>query len=165
VADALSQHDFYLNLPDHLAAANERDRLDRLLLDPGWLKAKLAAIGSPPALFIDYDRHSVDAFQTLIGRTLRLSAGICTRDQRQLIPQLLGRLMTCEGVIAKRFLDMARDQLLRPAIITQRASLTPPGAEIDRLEGHSGQVNALAVLPDGRLARQYNPAVGPDERD
>ena len=31
-------------------------------------------------------------------------------------------------------------------------SLTPPGAETARLEGHSGAVSALCVLPDGRLA-------------
>jgi len=36
--------------------------------------------------------------QKLIGRTLRLTAGICARDQRQLIPQLLGRLMTNANV-------------------------------------------------------------------
>src|SRR5262249_34207576 len=145
---------FYLHLPDHdhLAAAHERDRLDRLLLDPGWLKAKLAAIGSPQALVADYDRHSADEFQTYIGRTLRLSAGICARDQRQLIPQLLGRLMTCEGVVAKHFVDMARRHLSRPAIVTEQASLTTPGTETARLEGHSGWVSALAVLPDGRLA-------------
>jgi hypothetical protein len=92
VTDVLSRRYFYLHLPDHLAAANERDRLDRLLLDPSWLKAKLGVIGSTQALVADYDRHSADEFQTVIGRTLRLSTGICTRDQRQLIPQLLGRL-------------------------------------------------------------------------
>src|SRR5262249_44985737 len=36
VTDALSQSYFYMHLPDHLAAANERNRLDKLLLDPGW---------------------------------------------------------------------------------------------------------------------------------
>jgi WD40 repeat protein len=152
VTDALSQRYFYLHLPDHLAAANERDRLDQLILDPGWLKAKLAATGSPQALINDYDRYSADEFQTFIGRTLRLSAGICARDHRQLIPQLLGRLIACEGVVAKHFLDMARHHLSRPAIVTERASLTPPGAETTRLEGHSHWVSALCALPDGRLA-------------
>jgi WD40 repeat protein len=152
LTDALSQRYFYLHFPDHLAAANERDRLDRLILDPGWLKAKLAATGSLQALINDYDRYSADEFQTFIGRTLRLSAGICARDHRQLIPQLLGRLMACEGVVAKHFLDMARHHLSCPAIVTERASLTPPGAETTRLEGHSHWVSALCALPDGRLA-------------
>ena len=35
----------YLNLPHHLAEASEREKLDALLLDPGWLKAKLEATG------------------------------------------------------------------------------------------------------------------------
>jgi NB-ARC domain/WD domain, G-beta repeat/APAF-1 helical domain len=148
--DVLSQRYFYLQLPDHLAAANERDRLDRLLLDPGWLKAKLAVTRSLQALVNDYDRHAADEVQTLIGRTLRLSAGICARDPSQLIPQLLGRLMAYEG--AKQFLDAARHHLPRPSIITERASLTPPAAEISRLEGHAASVHPLCVLPDGRLA-------------
>jgi hypothetical protein len=156
VTDALSRRYFYLHLPDHLVAANERDRLNKLLLDPGWLKAKLAATGSPWSLVADYDRHAADEFQVLIGRTLRLSAGICARDQRQLIPQLLGRLTACEGTVAKHFLDMARRHLSPPAILTQQASLTPPGVETARLEGHSAWVTALCMLPDGRLASGAN---------
>ena len=97
--DTLSQRYFYLDLPDHLAEANE-----------------LAVSGSAWALIADYDRNSASELQTLIGRTLRLSAGVCARDRCQLIPQLLGHLMTCEG--AKHFLDMARHHLSRPSIVT-----------------------------------------------
>jgi hypothetical protein len=87
VTDTLSQRYFYLHLTDHPAETNERDHLDRLLLDPGWLKAKLGATGNAQALVADYDRHSTGELQTLIGRTLRLAVGICARDPRQLIPQ------------------------------------------------------------------------------
>ena len=45
-----------------------------------------------------------------------------------------------------------RRQLSPPAILTERLSLTPPGAETARLEGHSSLVAALCMLPDGRLA-------------
>ena len=69
-----------------------------LLLDPSWLAAKLAATANTAALIADYDRYAVNEPQKLIGRTLRLTAGICARDQRQLIPQLLGRLMTNANV-------------------------------------------------------------------
>jgi hypothetical protein len=48
--DALTRRYFYLHLPYHLAEANERRRLDTLLLDPGWLKTKLAATGNTAAL-------------------------------------------------------------------------------------------------------------------
>ena len=47
-ADAPSRRYYYLYLPHHLAVAGERERLDALLLDPGWLKEKLAATGTPP---------------------------------------------------------------------------------------------------------------------
>jgi hypothetical protein len=127
--------------------------LDAILLDPSWLTAKLTATGNTAALVADYDRYAVGEPQKVIGRTLRLTAGICARDQRQLMPQLLGRLMANEVVVATGFLDAARQSLLSPAILEQHASLTPPGgAETARLEGHSYAVSALCVLPDGRLA-------------
>jgi WD40 repeat protein len=45
-----------------------------------------------------------------------------------------------------------RGQLSPPAIVPRSGTLTPPGAETARLEGHTSGVNALCVLPDGRLA-------------
>jgi WD40 repeat protein len=150
--DSSSRHYYYLHLPYHLAEANERQKLDSLLLDPSWLDAKLAATANTAALVADYDHYALGETQQLIGRTLRLTAGICARDRRQLIPQLLGRLMTSDIVIATGFLDAARQCLRQPAILTEHPSLTPPGAEAARLEGRSGLVTALCVLPDGRLA-------------
>ncbi|MGO9472411.1 MAG: NB-ARC domain-containing protein [Rhodomicrobium sp.] len=140
----------YLHLPAHLAAAGERDQLDALLLNPGWLQAKLDALDSPQALVADYDQFGQGPVPNLIGRTLRLTSGICTRDKRQLIPQLHGRLMSKE--VAAPFCAEALRLLRRPAIVTIRPSLTPPGAELARFEGHGGLVRALAVLHDGRLA-------------
>ena len=98
----------------------QRTALDMLLLDPGWLQSKLAATGNPQALIADYDRHGISRAQNLVGRTLRLKAGICTRDQRQLIPQLLGRLMACEEIAATGFLDHARRTSSLPTILTRR---------------------------------------------
>src|SRR5208283_3018246 len=54
-ADELTRRYSYLYLPFHLAAAQERHKLDALLLDPAWLKAKLEATGAPLALVADYD--------------------------------------------------------------------------------------------------------------
>jgi len=157
--DALSKRYFYQYLPHHLAEAKERDRLDMLLLDPGWLKAKLSTTGNSHALVADYERYGTGELQNFIGRTLRLTAGILARDQRQLMPQLLGRIMNCKGVGTTAFLEAARSQISPPAILTQRLSLTPPGAETARLEGHAA----------GRAARlglrgQHHPAVGRDRR-
>jgi len=151
-ADALSRHYFYLHFPHHLAEAEERERLNKVLLDPGWLKAKLEATGNPSALVADFEQYAVGQLESLIGQTLRLTLGICARDVHQLIPQLLGRLMACEDIAARHFLDAARRHLERPAILTQLPSLTPPGVETARLEGHTNWVTALCVLPDGRLA-------------
>ena len=49
-ADEASRRYYFLHRPAHLAAAGERAALDALLLDPGWLQAKLDALGSPQAL-------------------------------------------------------------------------------------------------------------------
>ncbi|MGA9599365.1 MAG: TIR domain-containing protein [Methylocystis sp.] len=150
--DALTRRYAYLHLPYHLAAAQERQKLDALLLDPAWLKAKREATGAPSALVSDYDQFGVGEAQTLIGRTLRLTSGICARDSRQLLPQLIGRLQGFEAIAASGFLERARSGLSAPAILTTRPSLTPPGAETARLEGHSSGVHSLCLLPDGRLA-------------
>jgi hypothetical protein len=47
-------------------------KLDAVLLDPGWLTAKLTATGNTAALVADYDRYAVGEPQKLIGRTPRL---------------------------------------------------------------------------------------------
>ena len=143
---------FYLHLPHHLAKAGDRATLDQLLLDPAWLQAKLDATASPQALVADYQEHGQGPMQDIIGRTLRLTTGILARDRRQLQPHLMGRLMACGDKVAPAFLTSARRCVRGPAMLTQRPSLTPPGAEIARLEGHSDSITALAALPDGRLA-------------
>ena len=45
--DERTRRYLYRSLPHHLAEAGEREKLDALLLDPGWLKAKLDATGNP----------------------------------------------------------------------------------------------------------------------
>jgi TIR domain/NB-ARC domain/APAF-1 helical domain len=67
-ADALTRRYFYRYLPHHLAVAGERDRLDALLLDPGWLKEKLAATGTPQSLVADYQQHGSGELANFIGR-------------------------------------------------------------------------------------------------
>ena len=88
----------------HLAEAKERETLDKLLLDPGWLKAKLSATGNTHALVADYQQYGAGELQIFIGRTLRLTTGILARDPRQLMPQLLGRIMGCKGIGTTSFL-------------------------------------------------------------
>jgi WD40 repeat protein len=154
-------------LPAQLHGAGMMSRLDEILTSPSWMEQKLAAMGAR-ALVADYEEFAHDQTQNLIGRTLRLTAGICTRDRHQLLPQLLGRLVNCQEPAAKRLLVEARRRIKPPAILTQHPSLIPPGAQIARLEGHGGAVFKLLVLPDGRLAsgsydgsiRLWNPKTG-----
>jgi WD40 repeat protein len=150
--DPLTRRYYYLHLPYHLAEAGERAKLDTLLLDPGWLKAKLAAIGNPHSIIADYELQSTGKLQNIVGRTLRLIAGICARDPRQLMPQLLGRLISYDTKATAGFILGARRHLSPPALLPLWPSLASPGTETARLEGHTDSVTALCMLPDGRLA-------------
>jgi WD40 repeat protein len=141
----------YVYLPHHFAEANEREKLDALLFDPGWLLEKLVET-NPQALVADYQLYGLGEAQNLIGRTLRLTTGICARDPRQLPQQLIGRLGNMEVVTATSFVDRARRLIFRPALVPIRSTLTPPGAETARLDGDLGSILALCLLPDGRLA-------------
>jgi WD40 repeat protein len=142
-------------VPMHLAEAGHRGPLDALLLSPAWMQGKLSALRTPQSLISDYDRYAADDFSRLIGRTLRLTAGIITRDRNQLLPQLIGRLISVEGNVASKFREQARHYIkehVRPAFLPMRPSLTTPGAETARLDGHGAAVRALVLLADGRLA-------------
>ena len=128
-SDAMTLRYCYLSLPHHLAEAEARERLDALLVDPGWLTAKLTVTANPQALVADYERFGKSETHRLISRTLRLTAGICARDPRQLIPQLLGRLMSREDTEIVGLLDAAPHEIPLPALLTESSSLTPPGIE------------------------------------
>ena len=132
-SDARARRYFYLYLPHHLADGDEREKLDALLLDPAWLKAKLDATGSLSPLVSDYQLYGVGEARSLIGRTLRLIGGICARDARQLLQQLAGRLASFEAIGASGFLEDARRLVPRPGIVPLKAGLTQPGAETARL--------------------------------
>src|SRR5262245_36491546 len=72
----------YRYLPGHLAAAQDRDTLDRLRVDPGWLEAKLAVTSSPQGLVADYEQYGSGQLHALIGRMLRLDQWhLCARSK------------------------------------------------------------------------------------
>ncbi len=150
--DARSLRYACLYLPHHLAEAGEREKLDALLLDPVWLKTKLEGTDDPQSLVADYQRFGAGEAQSLVGRTLRLITGVLTRDAHQLQAQLIGRLEGVKEDATTGFVQRARQKICPPAIVPLRPSLTPPGAETLRLEGHEGSVTALRPLPNGLLA-------------
>lgn len=143
----------YERLPWHLSEAGEREALDALLLEPGWMRGKISET-DVRSLLTDYDQYAPAdrSAQGLVRRALRLGAGSIGRDKRQLLPQLHGRLLGIETAEIARFVNNAHDLVPRPALVTQRPTLTPPGAQVARFEGHSSGVNALACLSGGRLA-------------
>ncbi len=140
-------------LPYQLRFANEKAQLDQILESPDWIEQKFNAFGTQ-TVANDYEQFGHGELQQLIGRTLRLVWGICARDKRQLLAQLHGRLMAYQD--AAPFCATARQLVQKPALLTSLASLTLADAELMRLEGHSGYVNALTVLPGGRLASGSN---------
>jgi hypothetical protein len=69
----------------------------------------------------------------------------------QLLVQLADRLRRIETAGLQGFAEKARMLIPKPAIIPFQPSLTPPGAETARLEGHAAWVTSLCLLADGRL--------------
>ena len=126
-ADERTRRYFHRSLPHHLAEAGEREKLDALLLDPAWLKAKLEATGNTQLLIADYKLYGAGKAQDLISRTLPLISDICARDPRQLPVQLATRLTGFEEVAATGFLAETRRLISRPAIIPLRPSSNAAG--------------------------------------
>jgi hypothetical protein len=57
IANAADRRYFYQHLPYHLSVAGDRAGLDALLLDPTWMRDKLAATGGPQYLISDYRQY------------------------------------------------------------------------------------------------------------
>jgi WD40 repeat protein len=140
-------------LPYQLFHAEMRTRLDELLTDPTWIGAKIEAFSGVAEIVEDYERFADPAqkLEPLIGRTLRLASPIIARDPRQAMAQLHGRLIGAAHASDSPFLRALRNQLAENSLVETVPALTPPGAELARLEGHTGKVMALVALPDGRL--------------
>ena len=113
------------------------------------LEAKLEATGDPQALVADYEQFANTELQRLVGRTLRLTAGIIAHDPRQLLPQLYCRLLAFGSAVG--FCEDARAIMTGASLLTFRPSLTHEGAETARLLGHYSHVAALCVLQDNLL--------------
>ncbi len=158
----------FIELPFQLFHAGMRERLDALLIDPAWIDLKVRALAGARESAEDYQRFAKDGdrLQSLIGRTLQLCTGILARDPHQAMVQLHGRLLGLPE--ADPFIDHLFQRIPIGTLYETRPSLTPPGAELSRLEGRKRDaVRALAVLADGRLVigsddtiRVWSPATG-----
>ena len=132
------------------------------LLDCPFLFAKCASgqvldlDSDYEALFKDappdslFDRRTVE----LIHGALLLSVHVLAHDPRQFAGQMVGRLLPHEEMPAiGGFIEQTTSGLPRPWLRPLHLALVPPGGPLIRtLEGHSSDVNGVAVTPDGRLA-------------
>jgi WD40 repeat protein len=149
-ADGPDDGYFYQHLAHHLQQAGRTGELQALLLDLGWMHAKVV-LGDIPGLLADYGTPSDPALRLLAG-ALRLSAHVLAADPGQLPSQLTGRLADQDDPQLRALLQRAR-RWPAPWLRPLTASLTPPGGSLQRtLTGHTGEVEAVAVSADGRRA-------------
>ena len=87
----------------------------------------------------------------LVQRTLRLVVNILVQSPEELPAQLVGRLAPDDTEGLLDCLVVAQEVVPSGGLILIRPTLTPPGSELRRFEGHTAAVNSIAVLPDGRL--------------
>jgi WD40 repeat protein len=149
IKDSAERGYFYRWFPTHLARADDREVLAELLLDPAWIERKLAEVGILP-LLADYQQlvRQDDIARRQIGQTLVLVSGILTRDPRQTMLQLLGRLNGEDTAELESFLRRARDRVSAPALAPlQPTFASGGGAELNRFT-FDGGIGALAYLGD-----------------
>ena len=139
-------------LPFHLVEARRTEKLRSLLVDFGWLQAKLYAT-DVMALLSDFGLlASGPGFQEIQG-AIRLAAHVLVGDKTQLAGQLIGRLNPGSSPEIDLLREAASEwrgwSWLRPLEV----SLTVPGGPLlSTLAGHKGAVRAVAVASDGRRA-------------
>ena len=135
----------------HCIHAHEQPRLQCLLLEFDWLRAKLDATDIN-ALVAEFDPLHDNPQAALLQGALRLSAHVLGKTKSKIAGQLLARLPESERPLRDQILERAlavREPWLRPL----RQSLTPPGGPLLRtLEGHTDSVSAVALTPDGQRA-------------
>jgi WD40 repeat protein len=87
----------------------------------------------------------------LIRGAVRLSSHIINTDPQQFASQMVGRLLSHQGISAiKGFTERIAKGAPKPWLRPMRAALYPPGTALIRtLAGHSGWVNSVAVAPGG----------------
>ena len=147
----------FRHLPWHLRESGETEALRRLLLDYGWIAAKLAALG-PGAFPADTALLPEDVVVQRVGGTINLSAHVLAqktpRERRLILPsQILGRLAAEDGAEDAALLASAKVAFPHPALLPRRPVLERAGGPLlRRMVGHTGWVLAVAVAADGRRA-------------
>jgi len=134
-------------LPIHRARAGDVAALRALLLDFGFLQAKVTAVGPQP-LVDDFDLLPPAQALRPLQDGLRLAAVVLQGDPDQLASQLLGRLLDEPDAAVQQVLAAARTApggLLLP----RSASLAAPGGGRVRVLAAEGAAPQVAISSDG----------------
>ncbi len=162
--------------PFHLAICNRKDELKKLLLDPGWMQAKLQA-SDVVALLADYNLAlSVVAPDTssaageasddrgdllrLVHHSLRVSAQVLARDKNQLAAQLLGRIP--EKVPMRRTILHWSLTIQQPWLKPLTASLAAEQS-MRWLKPSGETLSCVAFSKNGRWAAHASRAFGTEQ--
>ena len=131
----------------HCMQGQQGPRLQRLLLDFGWLQRKLDAT-DVNALLGEFDRAHSEPPLAALRRALRGAAHVLARRPAELATQLFGRVPEVERPGLQEFFVGAQASAPRPWLRPLTASLADPA--LLRVIRAEGGLSAVAVSRDGR---------------
>lgn len=137
----------------HCVRADQQERWLNLLCNVHYLHAKLDAT-DVDALLGDFELLTLEPLPGLesLYRTLRMSAHVLSKDKSQFFGQLLGRVPEGNDWL-REHIQLCAQAVREPWLRPMRPTLMSPGGALLRtLEGHTGDVTSVAITPDGRRA-------------
>lgn len=140
-------------LPAHLAAASCTDELRKLLLDYGWLQAKLRDTDAF-SVCADYRLLTPDESDPvwIVGEALRLCVRALASNPAELPAQLHGRLLGFDQPEIRALLNKAAQGKNGLWLKPLRPNLTPPGTVLVAALSEPGTgVRCAAINADGTL--------------
>jgi WD40 repeat protein len=143
-----------VELPFQQREAHQWKEAEATLLDARFLFAK---VGAGMVLDLDADYRAMpERSETLrlVRGALQLSMHVVAKDSTQFASQMIGRLLAYRNRLdLANFVDKIVAGAQEPWLRPMHAALHPPGTPLVRtLHGHSLQVSAAALTPDGRRA-------------
>ena len=139
---------FFRYAGHHFVRGHREKEWRELLGEFRWIRAKLQAT-EPAALIEDYNSLPHSADHEAIRSAIRLSAHVLSRNRRQLVTQLTGRLVGHLSPIIKRLLSDAAQQTAHPWLRPLWRSLrSGDGPLVGTLLGHNAGVSTVLFAPD-----------------
>ncbi|HEV3040948.1 MAG TPA: NB-ARC domain-containing protein [Candidatus Angelobacter sp.] len=142
----------------HLREAGRIEDLQYLLLNPQWIRAKLARsrleIKGVFALLADYEFVPANSDLQLVRQSLRLAAPALARDSNQLTGQVCGRLKSVSSSIIDGF-TIALRNAQKQAWLEPLWSTLPQAGESSvllTLADHDSEVTKVVITRDEKLA-------------